>query len=166
MSKTRYLIAAICFIFLMNEVKAQDLNLSRNSIYFELFGNGGLYSFNYERSITSSFIGRIGFASFASDLYGTKTRITDFPLSVSYITGKNKSHFEAGGGLLLGVEKESDVSNTLVDLIGFIGYRYQPAGKGFLFRIGLTPFFSLDGNANYPDNGFMLSGGISLGYHF
>ena len=146
--------------------KAQEVNLSRNSIYLEILGNGGLYSINYERSFKASIIGRIGFASFSSDMYGYNTRITDVPLTVSYITGKNKSHFETGGGMLLGVKKEYDVSNTLVDLIGFIGYRYQPAEKGFLFRIGLTPFYSLDGHVNYPDSGFTLSGGLSLGYHF
>jgi hypothetical protein len=141
-------------------------NISRNSVYIEIFGNAGLYSINYERRFNARFTGRIGFASFTSELYGDNTRITDFPLSVSYVTGTNKSHFEAGGGILLGIKKEYDISSTIVDLIGFIGYRYQPAGKGILLRIGLTPFYSLDDKANYPDNGFMLSGGLSLGYHF
>jgi hypothetical protein len=56
-------------------------------------------------------------------------------------------------------------STPIFSLTGYLGYRYQSLiSKGFLFRIGLAPFFSLNGT-NYPDK-YFLSPGLSAGYHF
>ncbi len=35
----------------------------KNAVYLELLGNGGLYSFNYERAFSPNFNARIGFGS-------------------------------------------------------------------------------------------------------
>ena len=85
---------------------------------------------------------------------------------LTYLSGQKKSHFEIGGGMLFGKDNSYQVPGAIIDLTSFIGYRYQAPGKGFLFRVGFTPFLSLDNKANYPDKGISLSGGISLGYHF
>jgi hypothetical protein len=151
--------------------KSQEIKLPKNALYFEFFGNGGLYSINYEREISSKLYGRIGFSTFGlTDILGSDTenptRITVFPVMITYLSGNGKSHFESSGGMLLGLESETSVSYAIIDLTAFIGYRYQPPGEGLMFRIGLTPFYSLDSKADYPDQGFTISAGISLGYHF
>jgi hypothetical protein len=60
----------------------------------------------------------------------------------------------------------SCIAEPIVNLTAFIGYRYQSPGKGFLFRVGLTPSLSLDNKANYPDKVMLIDGGLSIGYHF
>jgi hypothetical protein len=166
MKKHRFFLAAIIYLIMIYEVRGQIPGSSKNSFFVEVFGNGGLYSVNYERRFAEIICGRVGFTRFSSDLYGYKTKITAVPVMVSYIPGKNKSHLEIGGGMLVGNDNDDSVSKIIADLTAFAGYRYQSPGNGLLFRIGFTPFFSLDDSANYPDNGFFLSGGLSLGYHF
>jgi hypothetical protein len=153
------------------DVSSQDINPKKNSLYFELFGSGGLYSINYERQVAAKLYGRLGLTTFQlTDFLGPETetsdRITAFPVMITYLSGNGNSHFEIAGGGLFGVKSETNVNQKIIDLIAFIGYRYQPPVKGLMFRVGLTPFFSLDNDANYPDNGFFISGGIGIGYHF
>lgn len=161
----KLLLAAIWILSLVSDVNAQEVIYSKNSIFFELLGNGGLYSVNYERRFKPDLYGRIGFSSFKSiDLLNpeNKERITTIPVLITYFTGQKMHHFEMGGGMLFGFITE----DTIIDLTAFFGYRYQTPGNGILIRIGFTPFLSLDKKANYPDNGLSLSGGIALGYHF
>jgi hypothetical protein len=171
MEKTKFLVVAVIWLISISEGKSQDIQLSKNTLYIELLGSGGLYSFNYERHFSPNISGRIGFSTFAisgmlESETATKTRITVFPVLITYLSGKGKSHFEIAGGMLLGLETEPNASYAIIDLTAFLGYRYQPPGGGFIFRIGLTPFLSLDNDAHYPDTGYMTSAGISLGYHF
>jgi hypothetical protein len=171
MGKTKCLLVAVFWLISISEGKSQDIQLSKNSLYLELLGSGGLYSFNYERYFSQKISGRIGFSTFSitgtlESETATKTRITVFPVLITYLSGKGKSHFEIAGGMLSGLETEANASYAIIDLTAFIGYRYQPPGGGFIFRIGLTPFLSLDKEADYPDIGYMTSAGISLGYHF
>jgi hypothetical protein len=166
MKITYLLLVVICLIVSLPEGKSQEAVQSRNSVFMEALGNGGLFSINYERGFASSVYGRLGFGSWTSQFMGSDTKMTTFPVMVSYFTGHGKSHAELGGGILLGSAKDDIGSNSILDLTSFIGYRYQSPGRGILFRVGLTPFLSLDNEANYPDKGFFLSGGVSIGYHF
>jgi hypothetical protein len=169
LNKNKFSLVAIIFLISLSGIKAQELILSKNSIFFEFLGNGGLYSINYERKLGENLYGRIGFCSFKSvDLLGGGEpggRITTIPVMITYFSGQKKSHFEISGGMLFGQDKNAD-QGTIIDLIAFIGYRYQAPGEGILLRVGLTPFLSVDNKANYPDKGFLVSGGLSLGYHF
>ena len=57
--------------------------------------------------------------------------------------------------------------STLLSATGTLGYRRQPADGGFVFRIGLTPIYGFGTEeAAYPEKGFFLSGGLSLGVSF
>jgi hypothetical protein len=164
MKKVNYLLAIIILCF-CPEVKSQDREFAKNSLYFEFLGNGGLYSINYERALTSSLYARLGFGTWTTEFMGSpETKMTTIPVMINYITGNKRSHFEIGGGFLFGSLKENEVSNPVFDLIAFLGYRYQPAERGFLFRVGLTPFLSLN-SVDYPGK-FTTSIGISWGYHF
>jgi hypothetical protein len=166
-------VVVIIFLFIFVHGNSQEAKYSKNSLFIEFLGNGGLYSINYERNLKSNFFGRLGIGHWSSNSFGVKTTVTSIPILLSYITGNKRSHFEFGGGLLAGrlTDYSGFADNTdsasIFDLTGFFGYRYQKStGKGFLFRVGLTPFLSLDDKANYPEKGLSLSGGISYGYHF
>jgi hypothetical protein len=164
--KSFLLILIICLIFL-TDCLAQEAYVAKNSVFGELFGNGGLYSINYERSLSKNINARIGFSTIATRDFIDKTtsgRITTFPVLLSFLTGKRSNHIELGTGFLLGNKKDYYGTRSIIDITAFAGYRYQPGGRGFLFRAGLTPFLSLNGT-NYPDKIF-LSGGLSFGYHF
>lgn len=165
------ILTAVCFMLSITNGNSQEPKPAKNSLYIEVFGSGGLYSINYERQISSYLYGRFGLATFkAIDFLGDGTesddRITTFPIMIAYLSGNGKSHFEIAGGMLLGIKSEEDVNYKIIDMIAFIGYRYQPPVKGLLFRVGFAPMLSLDNEANYPDDNFFPSAGISIGYHF
>jgi hypothetical protein len=157
------------FISLFNGCFSQDLPETKNALYFELLGSGGLYSINYERNIHRNIYGRVGFGTWqVNDSFSMNPepgRITTIPLLITYLSGHTNHHFELGGGLLLGNKKDYMGSSSISTLNGYVGYRYQSfISKGFLFRIGIAPFISLN-ETNYPDS-YFLSPGLSIGYNF
>lgn len=123
-----------------SEVLGKEKNtledFSSNGVYFEIGGQGLIFSLNYDyRFITNSTF-RIG-ASFFLFGYG-------FPISLNFITDNNSSHhFEAGIGVmwlkassLWGEAKSEFIPNCC------LGYRYQPIKKSVLLRVSFTPFFN------------------------
>ena len=165
MKKLKKLIAAVSFMVSILEGSSQEIKAPKNSLYLEVFGSGGLFSINYERRINSNLYGRLGVANWTF-AYETETTLTTIPVMITYLWGEDKNHFETAGGMLFGRKTEDDINHQILDLIAFIGYRYQPPDNGLVFRVGFTPFFSLDNDANYPANIFFASAGISIGYHF
>lgn len=165
MENIKILVVALCLMVSTLDAGGQEIKAPKNSAYVEVFGSGGLYSINYERRINSNLYGRLGVANWtiASE---TETTLTTIPVMITYLWGEDKNHFEISGGMLFGRKTEEDINHQILDLIAFIGYRYQPPDNGLVFRIGFTPFLSLDNEANYPDNNFYPSAGISIGYHF
>ena len=150
--------------------------LNINAIYVEGFGNGGLFSLNYERVISPRLGLRAGFASWkASDFFGGgDSHFLTFPLTLSYLPGGPGSGWEFGGGFLLGKEDDGDQdyglggerateSKSLANLTAILGYRWVTGG-GWMYRAGFTPFYSLAGD--YPEDGFMPSVGMSFGKRF
>jgi hypothetical protein len=148
---------------------------ARNNVFVEFVGNGGVFSINYERLVTERFGMRVGFGAWKSgDLVagGNKSIIT-VPVLGNMLIGARSNKLEVGAGFLFGNQKFSSSflrnNNTsgIFDLIGVIGYRYQPASNGLMFRVGATPFYALkSGNDTYPADGFLLSAGLSIGYSF
>ncbi len=145
---------------------------ARNAIYFEVFGQGVLYSINYDYRLTPNIGLRAGFSYWSIVpfflLSTGELKFTDFPLTVNYLTGRGTSHFEMGVGvvpvfisldghdLLFG----SEIRGSGRVLLGTatIGYRAQPRDGGFIFRIGLTPLFTF--------KHLIVSGGLSFGVAF
>jgi hypothetical protein len=152
--------------------QAQAAPVSRNAVFFELLGNGGLYSFNYERMLTESLGLRVGFATWdSSDFWfeGTPSdRYTSVPVTVSYLLGRGERKLELGGGVTFGQQTfDNSRDFSFRTLTAIVGYRSQPPGRGYLFRVGVTPFYSFDdGDEAYPDPGFTFSAGVSFGYRF
>lgn len=80
-------------------IQAQKMDSSsvnaKNTIYFEMLGHGGLYSFNYERIFDSKFILRGGL-SYLNDDFLSFNYIS-IPLSVSKLLPTDRdSFFEIG----------------------------------------------------------------------
>lgn len=148
----------------------------RNSVYVELLGNGGVYSFNYDRKLTDRVAVRIGAASWGVDdlFLGDEAakRFVTVPVTASWLAGTGKSRVEVGGGVVFGRERQEvafedgSTSFAFTSLTGILGYRSQPLARGFMFRVGFTPFYGLGGEDAYPDSGFQFSLGLSGGYTF
>lgn len=137
-----------------------------NAVYLELLGNGALYTVNYDRRFADHWSGRIGFmvvTAQAEEPVNDEVGVAILPVMVNYLAGAGSHRLELGIGPLFGIvggELEEYGGFAGVGLAGVtttFGYRYQPPGGGFVFRIGLTPFYS-----GMPQ----LWGGLSLGYAF
>ncbi|MDR3611850.1 MAG: hypothetical protein P4L27_14870 [Ignavibacteriaceae bacterium] len=134
--------------------------LSPNSIYVEALGSGLFYSVNYDRLFSHNIGGRIGIGLLSDGL----NSLYFIPVTLNYLIGKGNSKLELGAGVTI-VAADIDLfgtghrtSGSLVLGTAIIGYRYQPADGGFLFRIGFTPLFSEFGSLPW--------GGLSLGGTF
>lgn len=165
MKKLLLFLVGVLFLFGMSN-QAQSQNYSQNSIYFEALGNGILYTLNYDHKFNDHFGARGGFmiVSGQSEETNESAGIAVFPLMANYLAGSGNHRLELGAGLLVtmvgaNLEEYGRVSEQGVGgPTTTFGYRYQPVDGGFLFRAGVTPFYS--GGIPY------LWGGLSLGYTF
>ena len=151
------------------EALARQPGFARNSIFLELGGNGIFYSLNYDHKFFDHVSARLGGMYLplpaSDDGTGGENRvgIALFPIMVNYLVGNGNSRLELGAGTMVGyVSGEVDNENLNAGGVGglatTIGYRLQPRGGGFLFRVGLTPFL--------VGSGLQLWGGLSLGGTF
>ena len=135
-----------------------------NAVYVELLGNGGIYSLNYDRLLTSKVAARVGFMGLAAADETGSAGVVAAPVMVSYLFGEGNSHFETGVGVMLAaggvVNVEGFENESFSGAVGTatLGYRYQRHGGGFVFRAGLTPLFDTSGIAPWF--------GLSFGYGF
>lgn len=164
---------ALAVLALRSPCRAQGVSGdSRNAFYVELLGNGGVYSLNYERQLTDSLGLRVGYATWTpADVFpfGSLDEYQTVPVTVSYLIGRGQRKLELGGGVTFGERtpgNAADGDGSFRTLTAIIGYRSHPR-QGYLFRVGLTPFYSFeDGEGAYPDPGFTFSLGVSFGYRF
>ncbi len=156
-----------------------------NSIYAEFAGNGLIYSVNYDRLFSNAFGARIGFSYTAPEMVSLIT----FPVMAYYLvglgSGGSKLEFGLGVAVMLQPDYQSMSFAAAPDdhlkgnaLLGTatVGYRYQRADGGFIFRVGFTPFFGKFTREKpfvpytlpeYEDVvRFVPWGGISVGYGF
>lgn len=144
--------------------------LYKNSVHTELFGNGSVYSFGYERILLNGqkfkTSGLLEFAVYPSPLDLNAEYLVNILLDE--IISFNKHHIEIGFGY--GVVKERKADFEVYDpgyfdyFTGRLCYRFQKPKGRFVFRIGYTPFFDFDNDNNsiYYESW----GGISFGYSF
>ena len=141
----------------------------------ELLGSGAAYSVNYERHIAGRWSGRIGYAQVGNlnTYYSERNgRFYAVPVTFSYLPGARASGIELGVGATIlwdtstsesfgPLEFEVESTRRLL-ASGIVGYRYQPEGRGLLFRAGFTPFLGVRDGAIQA----LPWGGLSLGYVF
>jgi hypothetical protein len=147
---------------------------ARNGMYFELGGNAILYSLNYDHRFTNTWTGRAGLMFVSAE--GTDPDTGDridvslgvVPVMVNALLGRGTHRLELGVGPLFAVGggeiEDAEVGDVeefsgagLAGVTSTFGYRRQPLGGGFLFRAGLTPFYS---------GGLQIWAGISAGWSF
>lgn len=148
---------------------AQDSNISgsstkdlrKNSIYFELLGNGILYSLNYDRIIplmeNTAFVLRIGGNNLRSQ---TNPDPKINPLGeISFLYGGPKVYFDPGVGYTyVGYTYLSDDQYGI--LVYRAGCRLQ-GKKGLMMRFGAMLLQHLG-----HEPSFRFNVGLSLGYAF
>ena len=143
-----------------------------NTIYFELLGNGLVYSLNYDRMVTDKISVRAGYGGLTvSQVSSTPgvlfedIKITLIPVLANYLRGEGSHKLEVGGGIVL---ITVDYTGSMEDLdfkigaegsvfTGNVGYRYQKPEGGFFFKASLCPFFG---------ETMVTSVGLGLGYSF
>jgi hypothetical protein len=150
---------------------------TRNAVYVELLGNGGLYSINYERVLTNfnyervmagSVRARVGGGAWTDNWSDLTTSIETFtfPMMVQMVMERERGsahHPELGIGILVGQRG----THGFLSLTGLVGYRYEPPRGRLLLRVGLTPFYGFgDESVAYPDKGFFPSVGLTVGARF
>ncbi len=141
-------------------VKDSTSHFCRNSVYVELGGAGGVYSFNFDYRTSKEIGFRIGLTAWSI--------VTAFPITVNYLVGWHAHHIELGMGAVVGFVSLTGGDSFLANgpstgaqalwWEGTIGYRYQPDDGGFVFRIDYTPILE-------PQRVYSW-GGISFGYAF
>ena len=139
---------------------------TQNAVYVEGLGQGLLYSVNFDHRFTENIAVRVGFSHFTIGFI-TDVSITTIPVMAGFLTGHGSHHMEIELGIVpvhgsissdfFGTP-EGSAGEWVVLWTATIGYRYQPASEGFLFRIGLTPLF--------VPHGAQIWGGASIGYAF
>lgn len=136
-----------------------------SQVYLEVFGPGIIYSVNYDGRFGKIENGLgirlgIGGASVDGDGY------VAVPVQLNYLAGSKGQYLEVGAGLtyvssslsnFFDVNSTNTTESTFAGTLA-LGFRKQPFGKkGLTWRIAFTPFIK---------NGFIPSGGASIGYRF
>ncbi len=165
---------AICLTILTSYSYSQqkDTIRKRNTIYFEIFGQGLINSINYDRLLVvnekSTTSITIGFSHWGYLMSTSENKVTStgIPISFNYLYGKNNHNLELGIGVTQMFTKiEMDMTSILSPLTSLfseeitqiksidqisttyftpkIGYRYQQLNGGFCFRATLTPLIIL-----------------------
>lgn len=164
------LVLVSCLGLLPSVIHAQPSAPAPRAVYFELLGNGGVASLNYEQRWRPGTLVRAGIAAWSTeDLWSdNEVRVIGVPLLVTRLRGAGNHHLETGGGLFVGHRDETQgASGAFAALTGVAGYRFQRPDGGFVFRAAFTPFLSLtSGEDAYPEEGFTPSVGISFGRAF
>jgi hypothetical protein len=152
-------------------VDAQHLTRRRapNAVFLELFGNGGLWSVNYDRKLNETFSVRGGYTNWSSiELGDQPTKNYRFYLAMLNALFRNAPHrLELGVGVRVGSydfpEFASPKRYAVSKLTSTVGYRYQPRTPGWIFRLGMIPEYTLHG---YAEKNVFFSIGVSIGHGF
>lgn len=136
----------------------------KKAVFFELQGNGGRFSGNFDMRLKPDRNDGWGFRAGA----GVGASLITFPIALNYIAGKRRHGFETGIGITPVYNSQENGSNILGDpygsekfhAAGFLstGYRFQ-SYKGFMFRANMSVGYS----SSYFFFGWP---GLSFGYSF
>jgi hypothetical protein len=160
-----------------------DKNKYTKIFFAEFFGNGILYSLNYDmrtaKGVRDKWGLRVGFEwiGFRATDTATKQKISAraiaFPFAVNYLVGKHKGFLELGFGATYFFASAkgqritdneaytvNPLNEMLMSLYGTfnIGYRHVPYKKGIMYHFLFTPVFG--------GGEFASLVGAGIGYHF
>lgn len=111
--------------------------LPTQAVYFELLGNGLLYTINYEVIIDGKVTARFGGMCFP----GAQPTCPVAPLMIGYLLGYGSNKLELGlGGLWI---YNLPMRGWTVGQTATVAWRYQPEEEGFMWKIGWTPLLGV-----------------------
>jgi len=153
----------ILFCFLFVDAFTQETNdVKRNTIYFELLGQGIYDSFTFDRLYNTDKKVRTSFSAGLTFNPDPKEFAIGTPISYNWIFGQKKHHLELGIGLTAMYVRRGkinvheyliDENSEVIQIHDFtghhndfylyptpkIGYRYQKQNGGFFWRATFTP---------------------------
>lgn len=167
----------LCSLGLAATLHAQYAGVAAHTVYVEAGGFGGMYSVDYDRLLPQGVVLRVGATSGTMcGWVGDCRRTVAVPLGASYLWGNplvaGNQWVEAGGGLVVGAKGsgynngESVETKPFVSVAAMVALRRQPAGRGVMFRLAVTPMLTVGEARGIPEGGAQLSAGIALGYAF
>jgi len=156
-------------MFLGDTSNAQNdsLSIAKNTVFVELFGNGGIYSINYDRMLVKKnkikISGRIGFS-----LLPVYNNIFTYPLELSAFYGK-KHNVEIGIGYTPVFNLYNENIFKIYDMYSYagarLGYRFQKENDGFFLKAGFMYVMELyDNYRDYDDFPYWF--GVGFGRTF
>jgi len=153
------LLSVSCLVFGQDEKSKNEQKIRKNAFYFELGGNGGLYSINYDRIVLSgekSYLSlRGGFAKYPEVGFIENSFV--FPFETNFIFGKHNNFFEFGVGQSIVIQSGSHFNDFDSYLTLRLGYRYI-SETGLTVRFGFVPILN--------DYDSMIWIGLGIGYAF
>lgn len=142
------------------------------SVFFEVGGNGGLFSVNFDSRLTNTEKGlgyRAGFGLIPPviRLFVSRPTIWTVPVGLNYLVGGNSHYLETGVGAtyyffkgtvssVWGINDNAKGNGVL--FIPSLGYRFAPAGRSVQARAFICPLINSSGAIFYW--------GFSGGYKF
>lgn len=156
----KYILCITLSFLLAFNIIGQEKTLSKNSIFLEVAGSGGLGSINFEQSFYKKKIIDLTWRAGLSIAPIDKNNGTGivFPLMINTLLGKTSHKAEIGLGQGITVTTRGSIF-TLTTAV--LGYRYQSSEKPWFYRVGYTPLISY-----LVDFQVQHWGGISVGYTF
>lgn len=149
-------------------------NTAKTAVFFEIGGNGGLGSINLDRRLNGELTLRAGYGSFGSFNFvgdGPSLHYHTATLMLNRLSDSDQVNrrFELGLGAMVGDKHIGWESGPLqvehfAAITTVAGFRRQPPGGGFVFRMGFTPMYVVRGD--YPSRGLVPSVGLSVGLAF
>ena len=133
----------------------------RNDVGIELLGKAAVYSFSYQRIVSSSMGLEVGVGALGGGGSGADALILFIPVSAKlYLIPKDGSLYITGGGVFLSAaSSEGPFSDSAVDIYGHVGLGFEfRSQSGFLFRGTAYGLFGGGGWFVWP--------GLSIGYAF
>jgi hypothetical protein len=165
----------LCFVVPTKNTRAQSPEILKpkefqNAVYFELLGNGGLYSINYERIFNPRnsvrFFSRLGF--------GSVYYMNAFPIELGVLLGngrnsKKRLNFEISLGTTPLIFPENK-GKQIFDMYLFprLGLRYESLRKRFLARLGVSVLADVYNTGEVWDdfNAAIPFAGLAIGSRF
>jgi hypothetical protein len=142
----------LCFLLLCPADalgQSAESQYTEDCFYFELLGQGLLYSINYDHRFGEAVSGRVGYTRWREPFTYHGYSVTACPIMMNYLTERGSHHLELGLGVIA-VQVRSSGEDFFGEMVvkggrsfifgtGTLGYRYQPLRRGTLFRVGLAP---------------------------
>jgi hypothetical protein len=126
----------------------------RNAVYFEGFGNGFIWTVNYERNLQPNLGVRVGAGSVPNIDPGEDPDSYTFPVLLHLRRGSGAIQPELGVGMVVAyldtskLTRVHDIEPIEINPALSLGVRAIPSGTRGVFRLAVTPLF--DGGEILP----------------